>query len=164
MKKPQILTGANLFVEGVGHLGTSKIMTLPKLEFETEKQSTGGLTRHIDLATLKEMEAEFELEEYSSVVYTALKKRTGDAAFLVKANIRQGARDLPVIATLKGVVSLLDDGTMESKKQAARKVKLGVNYYSLELDGKQEVLVDVENMILEIDGVDLLEQARANLV
>ena len=165
MKLPQTLTDINIFVDGFGHLGTSKKVTLPKIEMNRETQAAGGFERSIDTGIFKELSAEFVLSEYSPVIFAAL--AAGAVTNLgvnitVKGSFFQGGERTSVLATLQGSIDI-DDGDMEANKAVERKISMKPNLYIMEIDGKQGCLFDTTNMIAIIDGVDLLADLRSHI-
>lgn len=165
MSKPQVLTDINVFVDGVGHLGTSKKVTLPKIEKVRQSQTAGGFERTVDTGIFKELESEITLAEYSSSVFASM--ATGNASgkgvlFTLKGSIFQEGKRVPIVATVQGDIDV-DDGDLEGGKEVERKIKVAVNLYGLTIDGKSAVMFDTTNMIAEIDGVDYLADLRAQI-
>ena len=58
----------------------------------------------------------------------------------------------------------IDEGALETGKEAERKVKIYVDYYALEIGDKEQCLLDAENMIARISGTDLLEAVRSHIL
>lgn len=165
MSLPQTLTDINIFVDGIGHLGTSKKVTLPKIEMIRETQTAGGFERSLDTGIFKELSAEFVLSEYSSIVFAAM--AAGAATNLgvnitVKGSFFQDGKRTSILATLQGSIDV-DDGDMEANKAVERKISMKVNLYAMEIDGTQGCLFDTNNMIAIIDGVDLLADLRSHI-
>lgn len=165
MKLPQTLTDINIFVDGIGHLGTSKKVTLPKIEQIRETQTAGGFERSIDTGIFKELSAEFVLAEYSPIVYGAL--AAGAATGLgtnitIKGSFFQDGKRTSILATLQGSIDI-DDGDMEANKGVERKISMKPNKYIMEIDGKQGCLLDTTNMIAIFDGVDMLADLRSHI-
>jgi P2 family phage contractile tail tube protein len=164
MRIPQTITGVNIFVDGVGHLGTSKSVTLPKITEKTFESATGGLTREILTGTLEKMECSFTLQEYSPVVFAALAAQVAtDSMYIFKANINQGGANKALVSIVKGHIKEIDDGDYEAQKEVERKVTISASFYSMEIDGTQGVMIDANNMIYVVDGVDMLSTVRSNL-
>jgi P2 family phage contractile tail tube protein len=165
MKLPQTLTDINIFVDGIGHLGTSKKVTLPKIEQIRETQTAGGFERSIDTGIFKELSAEFILNEYSPIVFAAM--AAGAATSLgvnitVKGSFFQEGKRMSIVTTLQGSIDV-DDGDMEAGKQVERKISMKPNLFIMEIDGKQSCLFDTTNMIANIDGVDYLSDLRNHI-
>lgn len=162
--KPQVITGVNVFVDGMGHLGTAKKATLPKVSMQTFEDSSGGVTREVLKGVLEKLESEFTLSEYSPVVYAALAAQgLLGVSVIYKANILQNGENKALVAVIKGNIKEIDDGEIETGKEVERKVSLAVNFYALEINGTQGVMIDADNMIYMVDGVDLLSAMRQNL-
>ncbi|PHO10334.1 hypothetical protein CPG37_04610 [Malaciobacter canalis] len=165
MKYPQTLTDFNIFIGGIGHLGTSKKVSLPKIEQIRETITAGGFERSVDTGVFKELESEFILSEFSSVIFSAMSdaSKTADGISIeAKGSIFQGGERISIVATFKGSVDI-DDGDFEAGKQIERKISMKLNRYILEIDGKEMVMLDTINMIAKIDGKDLLEDLRSHI-
>jgi len=162
---PQFITGITTFVNGIGLLGTGKKATLPKIEKIRETIKAGGFERALDTGVFKAMEAELLLIEYHESIYSAMSASLSGATptFVVKASIKQRNKNIPVVVTLKGDFDV-DDGDFETGKEAERKIKIFVDYFSYEINGKKEVELDVDNMIGYIFGVDYFEEMRKHLL
>jgi len=162
---PQFITGVTTFIDGVGLLGTCKQVTLPKIEEMRETVSAGGFERAVGTGVFKQMEAEYTFTEYHRSVYEAMAKdMTGIApSFVSKSSLKQRGKKIPIVATMKGGLDV-DDGSYETGKEAERKVKQYVDYFSLEIAGKKEIELDIDNMIGYIFGVDYFEELRKHLL
>ena len=126
-----------------------------------ESSNTGGFERNINTGMFKAMEAELTLSEYHASVYKASK--SANSTFIVKGSIIQKGKNYPVVATFKGGCDI-DDGNWEEGKEAERKVKIFVDFYSLEINGIEQCMLDVDNMIARIQSVDLLEAVRNHVL
>ena len=165
MKYAQMMKDINIFVDGIGHLGTSKEAKLPQVKFKKQTVERGGFEKEINIGTLEKLEAEFTLSEYSPAVYAAMGLGTASglgANITIKGSITQNGKHIPAIATLQGEIEV-DDGSWKANSEVERKIKMNVNKYIMEIDGKQGVLLDTENMIAIIDGVDYLADLRAHI-
>ena len=80
----------------------------------------------------------------------------------LKGSLMQGGKNISFLATMEGDIDV-DDGNFKTKEMVQRKVKMFVDKYILEVDGKQNILFDVPNMIAQIDGVDYLETLRKQI-
>ena len=164
MKSPQIMTGVNVFVDGFGHLGVTKTFTPPKITEGVTESPTGGLTREIAMGTLDKLECSFTLQEYSPAIYAALAlQRLTNSLYVFKGNILQNGENKSEKALVTGRIKEIDDTDWEAKKEVERKITISVKRYAMEIDGTQGILVDTENLIYIVDGVDFLSTVRKNL-
>ena len=165
MKYPQIMKDINIFVDGIGHLGTSEEIKLPNIKFKTEGFNRGGFEKEISLGTFEKLEAEVTLAEYSPIVFAAMAAGTVTGLgvnITVKGSIYQEGKSKQAIATIQGNIDI-DDGSWKPNEQVKRKLTMSVNLYAMEIDGKQACLFDVNNMIAMIDGVDFLATLRSQI-
>lgn len=165
-KKPEVISDANVFVDGVGHLGVTEEVKLPEIKQKFESMNVGGIERDVQTGIFEKMEAEITLREYSSVVYTAMSNniKKGEAiTFICKANVVQGGVKKGVVATISGDINITD-GSLKGGEGVKENIKISVRKYILEIDGSQKVSIDADNLVGVIDGVDVLEDLRKNLM
>jgi P2 family phage contractile tail tube protein len=165
MNYPQMMKDINIFVDGVGHLGTSEEIKLPTVKFKKESIERGGFEKDVNLGTFEKLEAEFTLSEYSPAIYAAMAAGTATGLgvnITVKGSITQNGKHIPSLATLQGDIEV-DDGSWKANSKVERKVKMSVNLYAMHIDGKEAILLDTENMIAIIDGVDYLADLRTHI-
>lgn len=162
---PQIVSGLDIFLDGVGFLGTAQSVTLPKIEEEKQTIEAGGFARSINTGVFKQLEAEFEINEYNPAIFTSMiagKQSGKGVSITLKGSLTQGGKNVSFLATMEGDIDV-EDGSFKVKEMAQRKVKMYVDKYILEIDGKQNILFDVPNMVALIDGVDYLETLRKHI-
>jgi P2 family phage contractile tail tube protein len=162
---PQTMRDINIFIDGIGHLGTSEEFELPKINQKKFSQEFGGFEREVLTGSFEKMEANVTLNEYSAAVFAAmaLGNVTGLGVNLtVKGSIFQDGKSKQALATIQGNIDI-DDGSWKANEQVKRKLKISVNMYAMEIDGKQACLFDVNHMIAIIDGVDFLATLRSHI-
>ena len=145
---------ANLFVGGMGFLGKVESVKLP--EVKTKKDFVNG--QHVDLGILEAMEFEAEVNSLSELIYKELSKLQ-NAELKVKGAIMENGVKKSAVATLKGPIDVEHD-TWKSGENVKKKIKMYVNVFHLEVDGKEEVFVDLPNYIARIGGTDIYEDIR----
>ena len=166
VRTPEKISDVNIFIDGVGHLGVVEEVKLPEIKQKLESVNVGGIERDIQTGIFEKMETEITLTEYSPIVYAAMAanmKKGLPVVFICKANIVQGGKKKGVIATIAGDVTVTDN-SLKGGETAKRTIKVSVRKYIWEVDGKQGVMIDVDNLVGVIDGVDVLEELRKNLM
>lgn len=158
---PTFLTGMTVWIDGVGLLGTAKTITLPKIEKNRETTTQGGFERSVDTGIFKAMECELEFSELHSSTYKAIAKN--NPTFVAKGSIKHKIVNKAVVLTVKGGIDV-DDGNFETGNEVTQKVKVFCDFYQLEIAGEKLVMLDVENMIAEINGVDYLDTVRKQIL
>jgi P2 family phage contractile tail tube protein len=160
IENKQLLSGLNLSVAGVGHIGQINNIDQPDLEFEVvDGVSTGRL---------KTMFLTIKMGEYNnSLLQQVLQNNLKDNAkvsFVIKGNIHQNAKDIPLMILASGEVHIVKDGTLEINKAVQREMKIRITFYSKTVAGIPEIVVDVPNEIFLIDGIDQYADFRANVL
>jgi P2 family phage contractile tail tube protein len=161
-RKPQIITGANVFLNELHHLGVTSKFTPPKIKFITKDHKNGTGTRSSNTKILEKLTATIELSEYSKAVYASM-AIYGEIIIRVKANIAQDGKDLAYNMLLKGFISELDDGDIEADKDVTRKIVLEVDSYTWMINDTEAVIIDLPNNICMFDGIDVWADRRVNL-
>ena len=157
------MTGASVFIEGVGFLGTSKEIELPKIEFETWESKAGLMVRKIDSGVLKAMTTKIVMEEYNDVYFSTLGKRwKNNVGIYAKQNIAPD--NIPIVATFRGSVMSMQMPKIELAKEVNVTIELNTWFYKFEVSGAEKLLIDIQNMILQIDGEDKYADIRANVM
>ncbi len=155
-----IVSGLNVQAVGVGHLGTTSKVTQPKLDFEVVKDVSSG--------KLKAQYIEIDLAEFSNTMLDQVIQNnltpSSRIPLILKGNIKQNAKDIPIVITVRGEIHSVDDGVMEEGKETIRKLKMKVDSYSKIVDGIAEINFDRQNEILVVNGTDLLAQYRSNVM
>lgn len=165
MNLPQIMKDINIFIDGIGHLGTSEDFELPKINQKKITQEFGGFERDILTGTFEKMEASVTLKEYSAAIFAAMaigKVSSAGVNITIKGSITQGGTSVQALATIQGNIDV-DDGSWKPNEEVKRKLKISVNTYAMEIGGKQACLFDAVNMIAIIDGVDFLADLRSHI-
>jgi P2 family phage contractile tail tube protein len=166
VRTPEKISDVNVFIDGVGHLGVTEEVKLPEIKQKLESMNVGGIERDIQTGILEKMETEINLKEYSPIVYTAMAanmKKGTPVVFICKSNIVQGGVKKGVVATIAGDINV-NDNSLKGGETAKRIIHVSIRQYTLEIDGKQGVMIDVDNLVGVIDGVDVLEELRKNLM
>jgi P2 family phage contractile tail tube protein len=165
LREPQTMTGANVFIEGVGFIGTTKEVDYPKLEFTTWTSNSGLGEREVDTGLLKAMTATFTFEEYNKIYFEILSKRWNEKANIyVKQNITEGIKQIPLVVTFKGNLKSIEFPKYEHGKEVNVVLELAVSFYKFEYNNDEQFLVDLNNMIFTINGQDKFQEIRANLL
>lgn len=157
---PHYLTGLTAFIDGKGLLGTVKSVQLPKVEEIRETVKQGGFERSLSTGVFKAMECEITLSEFNQLAYDAW---ADSIPIVLKGSVKERGKTYGIVATVKGGRDV-DDGTLETGKEVERKIKIYVDFYSLTVNNESQVLLDLDNMIANVMGKDLLADMRKHLL
>ncbi len=163
IKLPQVVSDVNIFVDGVGFAGVvdKENFNLPEIEEETESIKNGGFERSYGTGIFKKLEFEFTLKEINKIVYDSLglsKKKGKSAIFICKGNAVQDGEKKQFVATIK------TSNFKISHKGADTNIKGDARFYMFEYDGSPLTIMDSDNYIANIGGVDYLEEVRKNIL
>ncbi len=159
---PKTLKNFNLYIDGRGYAGRVEEINLPKLTIKTEEYRAGGMDTPIDIDMgMQKLECSITLSEYDDEVL----KLFGVHDNKPTVNFRGAMEDesgkvTPVLITLNGKWRELDFGNWRSGDKATLKVEVVAHYYRLEIDGKELIEIDIENMTRKINGEDQLKPLR----
>lgn len=144
----------NIFASGMGLLGLVKSVQLP--EVKTKKEVLNG--QHVDSGLLEPMEFETELSSLNELIFEEMAKLQ-TASIKAKGSLVENGKNKSFTATLEGPLDTSID-SFEAGKALSQKIKMYVNIYHLEVDGKEILNIDLGNYIAKIKGVDIYESIR----
>ncbi|NPA64849.1 MAG: hypothetical protein GXO16_07730 [Epsilonproteobacteria bacterium] len=155
-----LLRGKDVFVEGVGFLGRTGDIELPKVKF---KQTEVNGRNH-DTGLLEPLEAQLEILEFNPVIWQAVQKRINElATFVIKASVISNSKETAIYCEIGGWVSQ-DEGAFNNVgDKAGIKLTIDVQTYTLEIDGAQAYKIDIPNYICTIGGADKYATLRSHI-
>ena len=145
----------NVFVSGIGFLGTIESYKLPVVK--TKKDTVNGV--HVDTQLLEPMEFEAEINSANSTILKEASKLS-NASLKLKADYIENNETKKLVATLGGSVDIEVD-TLKAGDNMKTKVKMYVNVYNLNLGGDEVYDIDLPNVIAKIGGKDIYESTRS---
>lgn len=163
-KAHQIFRDFNILIDGIGNVGVSKSVELPKIEYLTVERD-GAMAMEEVVPLIKALSAKIVLNEFNSEAFSAANKvfGTGTTIFC-KGSTVQGDTKAAVLATLKGKVKMVETPFPDRGKEVEMTLEIAVSAYSLEIDGVKKIDIDLENMICAIDGVDIYAELRNHIL
>lgn len=167
MALPRTLKHFNVFVDGVTHAGEVEEITVPKLTRKVEEYRAGGMNGPVELDLGNE---KMEIEAtYGGLMRTILKQfgvTSTDGAMLRYAGSYQrddtGETDAVEIV-VRGRHTEIDFGNSKAGEKTQFKVKSGLSYYKLTVNGELWIEIDHVNFIENVFGVDRLAEHRRNI-
>ncbi len=159
---PKILKNFNLFVDGRGYVGRAEEVNPPKLTIKTEEMRAGGMDAPatIDMG-MEKLEASFTLAEYDPAILKQFGIVSGNAVQLtLRGALTDDESTIPLTIKLRGMYTEMDMGKFGAGEKGQLQCSMACRYYSLEIDGKTLIEIDVDNMTRVIDGVDKLAEIR----
>jgi P2 family phage contractile tail tube protein len=159
-----VLRGRNVFVQGIGFVGTVGDIEPPVVKFKQAED--GNLGRNVDSGLLEPMECKLTIFDVNQVIFEAVGKRLGDlASFVIKSSIVAGGKETPVYFEIGAQVTEQEwENMKETAKETGINLTLSVIQYKLEIDGKEHYDIDADRYICKINGKDHFETLRKQIM
>ena len=161
----KILKNFSLFVDGRGYAGKAEEVTPPKLTIKTEEFRGGGMDTpaSIDMG-MEKLEASFSIVEFDPDVLRQFGLVSGNN---VQVTLRGALVDdhntTPMVISLRGMFTEVDMGNFKAGDLSTMKCTIACRYYSLDIGGQKVIEIDVDNMVRNINGTDVLAEMRSAL-
>ncbi|AAF83538.1 phage major tail tube protein [Xylella fastidiosa] len=158
-----LLKHLNLFIDGKGYAGQVEDINLPKLTLKTEEFRGGGMLAPVELTMgMEKLETDVSLICYSSDALLLFGVTEGKQ---VNCTVRGFLESFDGTTTtlaihLRGKVKEIDRGTWKPADKSTLKLALALSYYKEVHNATVIHEIDVENMIFQQNGIDLLAPAR----
>lgn len=159
---PQVIRAMNLFADGNQYAGRVEEITPPKLTIKTEEWRGGGMDAPIELDMgMEKLECSFTVAAYEADLF----KNYGlVSSKMVNVTLR-GAfqsddKTVSIVMILEGSWKEIDMGTWKAGEKAQLKVSVALKKYELQIDGEEQIFIDVPGMVRRVNGIDALEETR----
>lgn len=156
----------NLFIAGRGYAGQIDEFNAPKMTLVTSEFRAGGMDAPIDLDMgMEKLTCDFSMKSYDAMVLALFGLKVGESVPLIAREALESADGTVKAVThiMRGKVTALDPGTSKPGEPPMLKVDMSLSFYSMAHDGVPIHVIDVENMVRIIAGVDQLSATRAAL-
>lgn len=162
---PRHLRNFNVTVDGRGYAGMADTVTPPVLSLATEEHRAGGMDSPVEIDMGVElMEATIVLSDYNEDVIAGFGLLGAGVPITMRGAIqRQGAEAQAVVIKMLGGLKSRDEGEWSAGSKQTTTLTYSIRKYSVTINGREVVNIDVENMIRIINGVDQLASQRAAL-
>lgn len=164
-KIPQVIQQANVYIDGQGYLGVTKSVKLPTLEWETVEVK-GGLGYNAGTGILKPVEIELKLTNIDFNLYAAMGANNYvlRTPILIKESIHQsGGKEQAIAVSVLGEFTQIEANDQESGNEMEVTLKIAATFYSVSVGNTPVIIVDTQNLICMIGGVDQMQKLRENL-
>ena len=162
IKDPRTLIGSAVYIEGDRYIGTVEDISLPDISFQTIESGT-GVKRETPVPIIDAMSATLKVSGEDKAVHKATARQLSELAEISIRNDTTTVRHDALDVTLGGRVKVLKAPTLKAGEKVETEIEVALDLYVYQVNGVKRVEIDAINMICSIDGVDLLEQTRANL-
>lgn len=166
MALPHKLKDMRLFVDGTRYAGEIPEITLPKLAIKTEAYRGGGMLGEIDIDMgLDKLEAEVKAGGLLKELFRGFGAPTHDAVLVRFAGAYQsesgGVQALETV--MRGRVAEIDPGSAKPGSDTEHTFKYSLTYYRLDIDGQNEIEIDLVGGTYIVGGIDRRAEINALL-
>lgn len=157
----RILKNFTLSVDGIGQAGKIEEYSPPEFTKITEDFRAGGMDTSVPVELgMETLEVSFKLFDYNERLISRVAQRS--VPLVARGGLEDSAtgETIAVTQTMRGMITKLSTGTWKSGEKTLMEVTAKLSAYKEEHNGKVIIEIDVENMIRNIDGIDLLEPVR----
>lgn len=157
-KQIEIIADFDIFLKGVGQLGTAYKVSVPKLVQHKEGHTSGTGDYEISIGQVEKMTASFTIFREDLLFYEGMSELNGAEVDFIEA-VKEGKEAREGLYEFRGVLDL-DTGDSERKKKKEIVGNIAVNKAYHSLNGKEAYYIDFVNGITRVGGVDLNEKVR----
>ena len=160
------LINFNHFIDGRGYQGKISEITLPKIKKVMEDFKSGGMvgTSAIFMYSVEKMEMSFVCDEHNKDLLSLFGNKKIQHRFLGAQIHQDGTHKSDKIEiVMSGEFTEIDFGAVKSTEAAKLNMAGICGYFKYIINDKVIIEIDVDNMILIIDGVDLVKDIRESL-
>ena len=166
MALPKKLKDMRTFVDGNRYAGEVPEVTLPKLAIKTEAYRGGGMLGEVDIDMgLEKLEAEIKAGGLLKDLFRGFGATTHDAVLIRFAGAYQSESGgvEAAEATMRGRIAEIDPGSAKPGSDTEHTFKYTLTYYRLDIDGQNEIEIDVVGGTYIVGGVDRRAEINALL-
>lgn len=166
MSTRNVLKNFNTFVDGRGFAGQCEEFTPPDLALVTDKVRLGGMDAPVAIDNgMEELTCSASFIGVDPDLLRSFGVTQGSFVPLVARGALEDwtGQVKSVVHTCRGKVTKLSQGSYKAGEKAPVKLEMSLVFYSLTHDGVPIHLIDVQNMVRLINGVDVLLAQRKAL-
>ena len=160
---PKKIKNFNAFLDGTSFVGRVIEGNLPTLASKNSEYRGGGIEGSVDVDMgLEKMELGATMSEWDPSIWNNfghVRQIVMRAADMGEDNFE--ARDH--VFTVRGRWNKIEPDALKPSEDANIKLMCNVIYFKVELQGRELVEIDVENMVRRINGFDQMASMRAAL-
>lgn len=163
------IVNANIYINGNNLLGKASEVDAPKVMAKMIEYKALGLIGSFELPSgLDKMDMRIKWNAYYADVATVMLNPWKSINVMIRANqeVWQGGDktdDVPVIIYATCQSKGFPAGNFKPQDSVDAESNLTVTHCKMEIDGVEVFEVDVMNNIYKVDGVDIMQQYRANI-
>ncbi|NAX31988.1 hypothetical protein CAG63_18245 [Vibrio sp. V37_P2S8PM304] len=161
---PSVLLDFNAFLRNESYAGTANKLTLPKVVTKTIDFDGAGIggTMKRDVGKLEAMESEVTISDYPERVFDLVGSRDSrEEQFVVKGALDVGGQVRQVVVRQSGFWREVEFNEWAAGGvEATTKFVIDIEFFELEVDGKERLHIDKINNVFRVNGKDRNKEIR----
>lgn len=158
MSLAQALRAMSLFADGNRYVNEITEFSPPKIALQTEDYRGGGMDAPIEMETgMEKLEGSFKVSRFDKDLLRHFGLAPGKQITIsVRGAYQDDGKVIPVVHNMTGTWKEIDPGTAKSGSLAEISISISIKRYTLTIDGKEAIHVDIEALTRRINGEDVL--------
>ncbi len=163
---PKKLKNFTLFVDGRNLAGKVTEVNPPRLAVKTEEYRGGGMDAPIDIDMgMEKIELDFTLQEFDPDVIDKFGLVIGNSVIVTLRGAQQSDTNTAETVEIQGTgaITLLEYSPWRAGDASTLKVSMTLRRFRHAVASREIILIDIENMVRIINGVDVIAGQRIAL-
>lgn len=162
MAHPKVLKFFNVFHDGTSYLGEVEEVKTPTLKLKLEKYRSGGMfgSAPINMGLDDDLTLEHTYKGFVPAMWRYFGKSDVPIRFTGSAEDDQTGELLAIEIYMRGTHEEIGGTEAKGGDPDKTTIKTALTYYKLEVNGETLIEIDTINMVLIVDGEDLLAEHR----
>ncbi|CAM3514365.1 phage major tail tube protein [Arcobacter aquimarinus] len=153
------IVDTNAFIQGYGNLGKTVSFKAPELNQKTISGTTGVGDRSYATGQFESLDSECSFASMPEAIFNALSK-LDEAEIIQKKAVRTGTKVENHTWISTGAISVSFGDSKAGEMLDVKVSQKGLKKYIYEVNNQTKVRIDHDNLIVEVDGKDLMSDVR----
>lgn len=155
-----VIVDINVFINGFGNMGIAESFKSPAIKLKKLTQNTGVGERSVSYGAVESLDAQATFKAMPKALFEEMSK-LDNAEIIYKKAVTTGSKTEAYEWVCKGAIDI-EYGEAKAGEYLDVKVsQKGLKAYTHEINNKVMVDIDHDNLKVEINGKDLLADARS---
>ncbi len=155
-----VIIEVNAFIGGYGNMGTAESFKSPAIKLKKLTYSTGVGERSVSYGAVESLDAEATFKAMPKALFDEIAK-LDNAEIIYKKAVKTGSETVAYEWVCKGAIDIEYGEAKVGEFLDVKVSQKGLKAYTHEINNKVMVDIDHDNLKVEINGKDLLADARS---
>jgi P2 family phage contractile tail tube protein len=166
--KNNVITNANVYLDGVGLLGQVMEVNMPEIKFKKAEFKALGMVGSADFtAGIEKLSNKIKWTSFYADTLKKVANPFRSLSFQIRGDLQNWESqnvtgNEAVVCYLRGTTTNFPGFAMKQQDNVEGESEFSITYYKLEINDEPIIEIDVLANIFKVDGDDLLTAYRAN--